>query len=109
MRWAMLCPPPSLRYASFDIMKHIAPASRAGNSLFSIAVLILCLISAFDFPAKTNLVLKYVYGTTVRAAGGLKHSAPRVLGLQNSGLLNEFIQPRSTMQIKSFLPSTAVS
>ena len=47
--------------------------------------------------------------TTVRAAGGLKHSAPRVLGLQNSGLLNEFIQPRSTMQTKPFLPSTAVS
>jgi hypothetical protein len=38
--------------------RNYPPASRAGNSFFFIAVLILSLISAFDIPAKTNFVLK---------------------------------------------------
>src|ERR1700722_18881378 len=85
----------------------MAPGSRAGSSFLSSADAVASTISAFDFPANTNLVFIRKMGAKVLAAAGLKQMGERTFGFQKSGSSVVAPHDRSTIQRKPFVPFAA--
>src|SRR5262249_47156446 len=90
-------------------MNEKAPGSGALKSWLATAALVRLIICCLVAPAKTHSLRLRYWGSSVRAAGGLKQFGARSLGFQNSGSSKPAAHERSTKQTKPFFPFTAVS